>query len=339
MSSPSVSSALAGLASSDELTRVRAEDTLREALLPGRQPREDLVTSVAKLAAALESAELPDRARLVDLLVDAAQVSPRSVALDAALAAQAGQWVRLLEDPEPRVRAGLVQLASLVPSAAGPLVPALQRRALEDEAQVVRLGAVLALSKLKANVVALTRGLFSGEQDALDRFLAVLALAASAPAEVTPAMLDFALGCLKVRSLLLRSGEVPLVDNPRAMLASALSRHPDAGVRDGALARLLGPLQDDWWLDDATARAVLRLAFVGPTAPARLSELQRRAVHLVGSRALGPTGSLDLLAVLRRAALPTDRAGLQHLLGPAFPLGQSPGLAQRAARPWWRFWS
>jgi hypothetical protein len=236
------------------------------------------------------------------------------------------------------VRTGLVQLASLIPGAAQVLVPALQRRALEDEAQVVRLGALLALAALGAEVQVLCRGLFEHEVDPLDRFLAVLALAAAAPATLTPAMLELALHGLEVRALLLRAGDVPLVDNPRAMLARALARHPQSSVRDEVLDRLLGPLHDDWWLDDATAGAVLGLAFAGGVALATPTEMQRRAIHLVGSRAFGPTGSLDLVAVLERAGLPLGREALQRVLGPRFPLGQSPTTPEAAGRPWWRFW-
>lgn len=317
----------AGLMADGEFARAMALDALRSKALVDERPAADAPAITSRLLPLVGNEATPELARVVEFLADLASHD----ALAGLLVTHGPSLAALLDSPLPAVRLAALPLLAHVPQVLASTGPALQRVALEDEDQRVRLGALLALAALHAEVAPLATSLYKHEADDLDRFIATLALLLAGH-PVTRDMLDFALTSLRVRKLLLRCGDVPLVDNPRARLAQAMARHPDVELRELALKRELEHLHDEAWLDDATAGAMLELG------RACGGESNLRAIHLVASRVFGPNGSLDLIEVLERFDLPIDPVVLQKQLGPAFPIGLPPQQARPVRKPWWRFW-
>lgn len=321
--SPSFEQALDALGSSDSLARAQAIDLLPK-LAQGEARSQQVLN---RLLECLANPATPQRAELVEFALDGELAS---TAWRAALVQSSAQFAALLDDPDEHLRASLIPLAVRLPEAREQCAPALKRHALEDEAQRVRLGCVFALAMLGVDVADVARGMFMTETDPLDRLVAALSLMTAHPGLVDVPMAELALSWVKTRAVLLRCGDVPLIDNPRATLAFALAKHPDASVRSRVLTVLLETAGDENWIDDATATGLLRLGEACDT------ELKTRAIHLVASRAFGPTGGLDLIAVLTKAGLPSSPQALQKLLGPRFPIGQWALPPQ--PRPWWQFW-
>lgn len=321
--SPPFEQALEALGSSDSLARAQAIDLLSRLML-----REDRSPQVLpRLLACLTNGATPHRAELVEFALDCERIS---TSWRAALVQSAAQLAALLDDADELLRASVIPLAVRLREAREQFAPLLKRHALEDEAQRVRLGCVFALAMLEIDVAEVARGMFMTETDPLDRLVAALSLMTAHPGLVDLPMAELTLSLVKTRAVLLRCGDVPLIDNPRATLAFALAKHPDASVRSRVLTVLLETAGDENWIDDATATGLLRL---GEACDA---ELKTRAIHLVANRAFGPTGGLDLIAVLTQAGLPSSPAALQKLLGPRFPIGQWALPPQ--SRPWWQFW-
>jgi hypothetical protein len=319
---PALQEALAALTSPTFLERSRALDALR--LEAGTEaPAPELVPA---LCALLEAPGTPGRKELLDLALDLAATP----SLRRQLEASWPSFERTLDEPEEALRLATVSLAVALPGAAPRLTPALQRHALEDESQAVRLGSLFALASLRAEVTELAKSLFRTERDPLDRLAGALALMEARVEQVDQPMVELALGLAMDRSVLLRCGDVPLLGNPRETLARALARHPDAALQRLVFKRLLEVAGDENWIDDGTAAGLLALG------SACGFEATKRAAHLVASRAFGPTGGLDLLAVLDAAGLPTDPAELQRFLGPNLPIGQWE--LALAPKRWWQFW-
>jgi hypothetical protein len=316
----------AALVSDVEFTRAMGLDALRSLALPDERPSPMAPSLLPRLVALVTAAETPERDRLVEFLSDLADSPPLAESLEP----DAARLTTLLSEADPKVRLASLPLFSRMTTAAAATSAALQRVALEDEDQRVRLGALLTLATLGVDVGTLANSLYLHEADELDRFIAALSLLVAA-LPVSRDVLEFALKSLNVRKLLLRCGDVPLVDNPRATLALAMSQHPDGALRELALTRELEQLNEEPWLDDATAEAVLLLG------RACGGVFNQRAVHLVATRVFGANGSLDLVDVLQRCGLPVDPVVLQKQLGPEYPIGL-PARSKPAQKPWWRFW-
>jgi hypothetical protein len=315
--------ALDALRSRDSLVRAQALDVLQK----GARGDEREVQVVERLLECLADPATPARSELIEFAFDLVSASSSCAS---AFVARSARLAPLFDSPDEVLRASLIPLAVRLSEAKDQFEPALKRHALEDDAQRVRLGCVFALATLGADVAAVAQGMFSTETDPLDRLVAALALMTAHPQLVDLAMAELALSLVKTRAVLLRCGDVPLIDNPRATLADALAKHPARSVRARVLTVLLETAGDENWIDDGTAAGLLRLGDACDPA------LKTRALHLVATRAFGPTGGLDLIAVLTRAGLPSEPKALQKLLGPRFPIGQ--WALPEQPRAWWQFW-